>query len=237
MCELTLIGVLTGVMLILIALGIWASADIDSQVYLKTVCRGRTDEKLVCLTFDDGPDDWMTPRVLDILKRYGVSATFFLVGEKVGRHPEIVRRMVDDGHIVANHTYTHAVTFPFGRSQKIVRDLQLCRQAVFHAVGKTPLWFRPPFGVTDPPVARAVRLFGLKTIGWSIRSLDTVSYKRRDKVCERVVKRLRPGGIILLHDRCRQADVLLEMLIKAVRRQGYDFISLQNLLDSKAYED
>lgn len=237
MFGLAVIGVLGGILLLLIVLGVWASTDIDSRVYLKAVCRVRTTEKSVALTFDDGPDERMTLRVLEVLKRYDVPATFFLVGEKVEQYPEMVRRMAAEGHIVANHSYTHAAVFPLRRHKKIVRELQLCRQAVYQVIGKTPLWFRPPFGVTNPPIARAVRQLGLRTIGWSIRSLDTVAYRRRDKVCERIVKRLTPGGIILLHDRCGQADRLLEMLIEAVRRQGYEFTSLQNLLDSKAYEN
>ena len=83
---------------------VWASADVASNVYRNTLCRGRNDERVVALTFDDGPDEQMTPRVLDVLNERNIKATFFLVGEKVERHPELVRRMVAEGHIVANHT-------------------------------------------------------------------------------------------------------------------------------------
>ena len=84
---------------------VWASADIGSNIYLKTICKGNSEDQVAALTFDDGPDEVMTERVLDVLKRHNIKATFFLIGEKVDKYPHIVRRMVKEGNTVANHNY------------------------------------------------------------------------------------------------------------------------------------
>lgn len=233
MCWIVIIVVVV----IISALMVWASADIGSRVYLKSVCRYNTDERVVALTFDDGPHATMTPRVLDVLKRYDVPATFFLIGENVDRHPEIVKRIVSEGHIVGNHTYSHRGTFPLASVSDVRVELQRCYEAIQRAVGKSPKLFRPPFGVTNPMIGSAVKAKQLNSIGWSIRSLDTISSRSREEVCERIVKRLHPGAIILLHDRCDDADVLLQQLIPQIIDKGYRIVSLQKFIKEEIYEN
>ena len=87
---------------------VWASADVGSNVYLKTLCKADREDKVVSLTFDDGPDKIITPLVLDILKEYDIKATFFLIGKKAEKHPYLVKQIVEEGHIIANHTYSHS---------------------------------------------------------------------------------------------------------------------------------
>ena len=215
---------------------VWASADVGSNIYLKAACKGDGKQRVVALTFDDGPDEEMTPKVLDVLKRYDIKATFFLVGEKVEKGPDIVRRIVADGHIVANHTYSHSGLFPLSSGQKVMRELQRCNEAFETTVGLSPKLFRPPFGVTNPIIGRAVRSLGLKTIGWSVRSLDTVEGKSRAEVCQRVAEKLHPGAIILLHDRCNRADELLEEVIQTIVKRDYNIISLDEMLKIDVYE-
>ena len=231
MCWLAVISSLA-----LIAFMVWASADIGSNIYLKSVCNGDKKEKRLVLTFDDGPDETMTPRVLDVLKQHNIKATFFLIGEKVDRSPSIVKRIVDEGHIVANHTYSHGGTFPLSSYAKVKDELQRCSDSIYEAVGLRVALFRPPFGVTNPIIGKSVRQLGFKTIGWSIRSLDTVG-KSRDLVAEKVIRQLHPGAIILLHDRCENADILLEKIISSSIEKGYEFVSLHEMLKLKVYED
>lgn len=228
--------IISGIIVILAFL-VWASACIGSGVYLKALCRGEGPDKKVALTFDDGPDETMIPKVLDVLRRNNVKAAFFLVGSKVAANPELVRRIVGDGHIVANHTYTHKWSFPLGTPSSADRDISLCSEAIADATGLNPGLFRPPFGVTNPIVAGAVKRSGLQAIGWSVRSLDTVAGKGRDEICRRVMKRLHPGAVILLHDRCPQSDILLERLISEIRAKGYDFVGLEDLFNVKIYEN
>ena len=216
---------------------VWASADVGSNIYLKSLCKGATKERVMTLTFDDGPDEEMTPKVLDVLKRYNVKATFFLIGTKVDKNPEIARRIVAEGHIVANHTYSHSGLFPLSSGETVMQELQRCNDSIKSAVGRSPMLFRPPFGVTNPIIGRAVNAVGLRTIGWSIRSLDTVKGESRDAIRRKVVAKLHPGAIILLHDRCEDADKLLESIIVSAREQGFDFVGLDKMLNIDIYED
>ena len=216
---------------------VWASADVGSNVYLKSVCKGAVKDKVVTLTFDDGPDELMTPKVLDVLKRYDIKAVFFLIGEKVDKNPDIVRRIVEEGHIVANHTYSHSGLFPLSGKGKVMQELQKCGESIKNAIGRYPLLFRPPFGVTNPIIGRAVNAQGLKTIGWSIRSLDTVDGKTRAEILRKVEAKLRPGAIILLHDRCAKSDELLESIIESALNRNYSFIPLDKMLKIDVYEN
>lgn len=216
---------------------VWASADVGSNVYLKSVCKGAVKDKVVTLTFDDGPDELMTPKVLDVLKRYDIKAVFFLIGEKVDKNPDIVRRIVEEGHIVANHTYSHSGLFPLSGKGKVMLELQKCGESIKNAIGRYPLLFRPPFGVTNPIIGRAVNAQGLKTIGWSIRSLDTVDGKTRTEILRKVEAKLHPGAIILLHDRCAKSDELLESIIESALNRNYSFIPLDKMLKIDVYEN
>ena len=216
---------------------VWASADVGSNVYLKSVCKGAVKDKVVTLTFDDGPDELMTPKVLDVLKRYDIKAVFFLIGEKVDKNPDIVRRIVEEGHIVANHIYSHSGLFPLSGKGKVMQELQKCGESIKNAIGRYPLLFRPPFGVTNPIIGRAVNAQGLKTIGWSIRSLDTVDGKTRAEILRKVEAKLHPGAIILLHDRCAKSDELLESIIESALNRNYSFIPLDKMLKIDVYEN
>ena len=216
---------------------IWASADIASGIYLKAICKGNTTDKIVSLTFDDGPDSDMTPRVLDVLKQNDITATFFLIGNRVKTNPEIVSRMYKEGHLVANHTYSHLSTFPLSSSSRVKQEIENTNEAIYSVVGKVPHLFRPPFGVTNPIIGKVVKQKGLTTIGWSIRSLDTISKRSRNEVCEKVVGALHPGAIILLHDVCQDTDILLKQLIPMILEQGYRIVPLNKLLSIDCYEN
>ena len=216
---------------------VWASADVGSNIYLKTLCRAKTTERVVALTFDDGPNEVTTPRVLDVLKRYGVQATFFVVGQSAEQYPEIVQRIVSEGHTVANHTYSHKALFPLSSAQSVKEELQRCNDAIASITGQSVNLFRPPFGVTNPIIARVVKAMGLQAIGWSIRSLDTLSGRSREQICRRICNRLHPGAVILLHDRCKDAEILLEMLMTQLSQRGYKVVSVSELLNIRRYED
>lgn len=216
---------------------VWASADVGSNVYVKAYCKGQTEQRCVALTFDDGPHAKNTAKVLDVLKRHEVRATFFLVGENVERHPELVARMVGEGHIVANHTLSHDAKFPLWSRIKMEDNIMACSDAIYRAAGRRTRLFRPPFGVTVPAIGKAMSALGHNVIGWSIRSYDTMRRSSRKSVAKRVIKRLHPGAIILLHDRCEGAEELLEDIITQGRARGYSFVALDELLNIQVYED
>ena len=223
-------------LLAVLAFFIWASADIDSGVYVDCSCYGSADRRCVSLTFDDGPDEIMTPKVLDVLCKYNVKATFFIIGEKAEKHPDIVRRIVNEGHIIGAHSWSHSCYFPIQSPQTIYNELCKCEELIYDLTGKRILLFRPPFGVTNPLVAKAVEAKEFKCVGWSIRSLDTDESEDRLDVFKRVVRKLHNGGVILLHDRCDNADQLLEMLISELLNKDYDIINLDEMFEIDPYQ-
>lgn len=211
---------------ILVALVLfWASFSISAGVYISSFCRNPRAGRVVALTFDDGVDPHYTPLVLDVLKKYSVKATFFVIGQKAEQHPEILSRIIAEGHAVGNHTYSHEGHFPMKSTRAMVADLSRAEQAI----GLDLRYFRPPFGVTNPMVSRAVRKAGYRSVGWSIRSLDTMKFSR-ERVLNRVISRLHNGGIILLHDNRAQADVLLENIIIQTLSRGYKIVTVEELM-------
>ena len=163
----------------------------------------------------------MTPRVLDLLRERGVRATFFLVGAKAERHPELMRRIAAEGHDTGIHTWEHAAGFPMRSSWAMTADILRCRESLRQIAGVETHLFRPPFGVTNPMVARAVKRTQSRCIGWSVRSFDTLLRRSREAVAERIARRLGDGKVILLHDDRPGADRLLRLVLDDLKRRGY----------------
>ena len=178
-------------------------------------------EKYVALTFDDGPWPETTEQLLDGLAERGAKATFFLIGSKAELHPEIVRRMAAEGHAIGIHTWSHTPGFPMLRSGAMAADILRCRESLREITGVETDLFRPPYGVTNPMVARAVKRTGSRCVGWSIRSLDTLRQRSREAVARRIRRRLGDGKVILLHDDRPGAERLLAMVLNDLQRGGY----------------
>src|SRR5690606_30930147 len=121
----------------------------------------------------DGPSPY-TAEVLQLLKAYQFKATFFCIGRQVSAYPHIARKIMEDGHTIGNHTYNHSKSFGFLKEREVVTELERCSIIIQQTVGKKPKFFRPPFGVTNPSIAKAVQYTKQQVIGWSNRSLDTV---------------------------------------------------------------
>ncbi len=229
---------------------IYASASIKSGIYLKSRCtlqdfsaKGESTGRPVALTFDDGPDPVTTPKILDLLKRENIRATFFLTGEKASAYPQLVRMIADEGHSIGSHSWSHAPTYPLKGYSSIKEEIRRGAYEIDSILnsenegnlstgkgrGSTRL-FRPPFGVTNPPIARAVKELGLISIGWSARSFDTQFSlevkKKREMIVRRLCKKIKPGAIILLHDRLKGAEILLEELVSSLKERGYEFVKI-----------
>lgn len=208
------------IVLIVLMLMFYASYSIKSHIYLNTFCKKKTSEKVVALTFDDGPDAQQTPKVLEVLKQNKVQACFFLIGSKIDNNEALVRQIIDEGHLIGNHSYSHTNGFPLYSKKRMLADLMLCQQKLEEITKESNDLFRPPFGVTNPTIGYAVRQIGMKAIGWSIRSLDT-KITSKEKVLKRIRKQLHPGAIILLHDFLPQSDLLLSEILKLLKDEGY----------------
>lgn len=199
----------------------YCSYQIRLGAYVRSLCRNRAAGHVVALTFDDGPDPEQTPRVLDTLREHGVRATFFLIGSKAELHPEIVRRMAAEGHAIGIHTWSHSPGFPMQRSGAMAADILRCRESLRGITGVKTDLFRPPYGVTNPMVARAVKRTRSRCVGWSIRSLDTLRHRSREAVARRIRRRLGDGKVILLHDDRPGAGRLLALVLDDLERRGY----------------
>jgi peptidoglycan/xylan/chitin deacetylase (PgdA/CDA1 family) len=212
------------------ALFVYASFSISFGFYLRAFCRKPTNEKLLALTFDDGPHFIYTKEVLDILKKNDVKATFFIVGNQIFFCKDILRRTLVEGHQIGNHSFTHKNNFPWLGVKKMASNLLQCEQAIEQAAGYQTKWFRPPFGVTNYDVAKAVKIRGYRVAGWSIRSLDTVM-SDKEKVVRRVISRLRPGAVILLHDCLPNTPYIAEQIIRQAKGKGYTFVTVEEMFD------
>lgn len=197
--------------------------------------RGRTADKKVSLTFDDGPDAVATVKVLEVLSGLQAPAAFFVAGSHIPGNESLVRRMVDEGHLVGNHGWSHSPWFDFFPARRMARELIRTQEVIRQVTGKTPLLFRPPYGVINPMVSRAVRMTGLNVVTWSIRSLDTVR-KDPERILARITCRLKPGAVILLHDHSPFTAGMLETLVLKIREHHFDIVPLDQLLELNAYD-
>jgi peptidoglycan/xylan/chitin deacetylase (PgdA/CDA1 family) len=216
-----------------LSMEVYGASYIGSNFHLKAVCDGKTDQKQISLTFDDGPTE-VTEKVLDILKEEKVEACFFLIGSRVKKNREIASRIVREGHLVGNHSYSHDFWFDLKNTKQFIRDLRLASQQISEITGRQPLFFRPPYGVTTPALATASRYLGFRVIGWNVRSLDT-KIRDQQRLLTRIKRKIRPGSIVLLHDTIAGTEIVLKELIRALRSEGYQFVALDKLLNKKAY--
>lgn len=219
--------------LLLSSFFIYASTSISSGIYLKTYCRVKTDKKVISLSFDDGPHPIQTPKVLDVLKKHNIKAVFFLIGQSAQRNPEIVKRISNEGHLIGNHTLSHSSRFPLFSKKEIQEELENCDSIIYNITNKKSNLFRPPFGVTNPTIGSVVKKLGYITIGWSIRSLDTMKHER-SWVVNRVIKKAHNGGVILFHDDRPNSEIVLEETINQLLAKGYIFERIDELFKIKA---
>jgi peptidoglycan-N-acetylglucosamine deacetylase len=217
----------------------WMVSSARSQVFVPTIFRGPATSGAVAFTFDDGPDATFTEQVLDVLREHGAKATFFVVGRAVEAHPELVRRMVADGHLVASHTFSHAHTFHFWRLRAMAEDIRRGIDAVARITGSAPRYFRPPQGIRVPMLRDALEEQSARPacVTWSVRGIDTVA-RSADAIVARIAHRLAPGAIVALHDgtefgglRSRAPTVrALPMLLGLARERGLSCVRLDDLL-------
>ncbi|WP_252735737.1 polysaccharide deacetylase family protein [Zobellia sp. B3R18] len=188
----------------------------------------------VSITFDDGPNREFTPKVLDLLEKYNAKATFFCIGEQVEKHPEILKKIIAQGHTIGNHTYSHANTFGFFSLDKVMNELTRTKKAVHTLTGKEMTLYRPAFGVTNPQIAKAVNQLNIQAIGWNVRSLDTTSRSEKT-ILERITKKVSKGDIILLHDTSEKTIRVLEQLLLFLREKNLSSVTVDRLLEIEAY--
>jgi len=193
----------------------------------------------VALTFDDGPDPELTPRVLDLLDSHGARATFFCIAEKAARHPEITREIVRRGHAVENHSNAHEHTFAFLLLAGLRRDLWAAQATITSLTGRSPRFFRPPMGFRNPLLDPVLHETGLKLVSWTRRGYDT-NRGDPEEVATLLERGLAAGDILLLHDgqAARTPEgrpVVLEVLprlLGTIERRGLKPVTLPQAIES-----
>ena len=191
----------------------------------------------IALTIDDGPDPVVTPQVLELLDRYAIQATFFCIGEKAAHYPDLCREIVRRGHAVENHTQHHRHHFALMGRSGFLRELQAAQETLTGVTGQRPLFFRAPAGLRNPFLDPVLARLGLQLASWSARGFDT-RIGDVERVKKRLLRHLRAGAILLLHDgnAARTTDgipVILEVLpavLAAARAADLRFVTLRQAL-------
>jgi peptidoglycan/xylan/chitin deacetylase (PgdA/CDA1 family) len=176
----------------------------------------------VVLTFDDGPMPGHTEKVLAVLAEKKAKACFFLIGKNMEQHPELVKQIIAEGHQVGHHSYSHVNTFPMWSTDKVKEDIAKAASILESITGQQNLRFRIPFGLSNPNIAKAIQQSNFQSIGWSLRTYDTMS-KSKEQLLQTILSKVKAGDIILLHDWGTYTVDALPEIIDGVRRKGLEF--------------
>ncbi len=202
----------------------------SGKIYYGNEC----SEKLVALTFDDGPHKFRTDEILDVLKKYNVKATFFVVGTMAKEYPHLIKRELAEGHEIGNHTYSHHNLKRLDMAT-LEREIELTEEAIFEACEYRPKLFRPPEGWCTENIASVAGRMDYDVILWNIDTLDW-AHTESKKIYECVSSSIKPGSIILFHDyvsgKSPTIDAL-EMIIPKLLDEGYRFVTVSELIATK----
>ena len=212
------------------------------QWFGRTFAGGVRGSKQIALTYDDGPNDPHTLKLLDVLAKHNVRATFFMLGRYVRQRPDIARAVAQAGHVIGNHTFTHPLLI-FKSAAQTRAELVDCRQALLDAVGEHSNLFRPPFGGRRPATLRIARSLGLQTVMWNVTGYDW-NAPPAAVIEKKVARQMRGGDVILLHDgghRAMGADraqtvMATDNLIRRYRDQGFEFVTVPEMMKAVSHQ-
>ena len=187
------------------------------------------DGSYVAITFDDGPHPKLTPRLLDILKERGLKATFYVIGQNVVQYPEIMQRMVAEGHEIGNHSYTHPSLTKIGAA-KITEEISKTNEAILQACGVKPSTMRPPYGATNAAITKRLNdEFGLAVIMWSVDPLDW-KIRKASHVSNHILQNSKSGSIILAHDIHPSTIDAMPASLDGLLAKGHQFVTVSELI-------
>jgi peptidoglycan-N-acetylglucosamine deacetylase len=222
--------------LFVISLNIGKAAADERDPRDEVVWSVETDEKVVALTFDDGPNPVYTPQILDVLKTYNAKATFFVLGKRVSMYPKIAIREVNEGHEIANHTYDHKFLKRI-RPELFKEEIRQTQDAIFDITEQVPHIFRPPGGFYDQELIDLGKEEHFKVVMWSWYQ-DTKDWKKPgvDKIVGTVLGNIHNGDIVLFHDLegdCTQTVAALKRIIPELKKQGYALVTVTEMMNKK----
>ncbi|MGB9429043.1 MAG: polysaccharide deacetylase family protein [Gammaproteobacteria bacterium] len=228
-------GVIAVLLVLLVTNGI---ARPGSSLFYPTVTHGPRDGKRVALSFDDGPDAEMTPLILDALAQAGACATFFVIGQALVAQPALGQRILAEGHVLGNHSWRHSRWQNFYFHKRHAQEIARGEQAIATLTGSAlPVLYRPPIGLKSSELARAVWQRGLTLVAWSLHSHDT-RLSDPERIARRVLKRIRGGDIVLLHDGHdlpgrRRPGIhaqAVRLILQGLREKGLECVTIPELL-------
>ncbi len=233
------------VSMVIILIGIYGYFIPASPVFGKVYSKGSPWDKVVALSFDDGPNEPYTSQVLDILKERNVRATFFLIGYNVDLFPQVARRIIAEGNVIGNHSYGHNANHAL--SQSGVKDAERAQAAIFSATGVIPHLYRPPHGRKSPWEMNGIKKLGLVEVAWTV-STKELAGKTAAQITQQILSKTDAGEIILLHDGYgtshsgAKADKSVTVqslpeLIDQLHANGYHFVTIPELLEINAYHN
>jgi peptidoglycan/xylan/chitin deacetylase (PgdA/CDA1 family) len=180
----------------------------------------------ICLTFDDGIHATHTATILQILRNYNIQAHFFVIGKNIEGNEKLLNEMHQDGHQIGNHSFYHRWNFDLLSSSEMRKEIEHTNNSIQAVTGMKPHLFRPPYGVTNPNLAKAVQQTNMLSMGWNLRSMDTVA-KSSVQLLNKLIHHTQPNSIILLHDRCEITVKVLTQYIDYCLAEGFTFVTLK----------
>lgn len=212
----------------------YGCVSVQSGFFMPVVCSAKTSEKVIALSFDDGPVTNGTPNILQILAEYKLEAVFFCIGNHIKGNEKILRQLIEEGHIIGNHSYSHHFFFDLFSSKKMLDEMKTTDKLIREIAGVTPSLFRPPYGVMNPTLKKAIIKGNYIPVGWSVRSMDTV-ITDHDKLFKKISENIHPGAVYLFHDTGIATQAVLPLFIKFAKEKGYDIVRLDKMLHLKVY--
>lgn len=213
------------------------ASDKGRQYYEKTgqvLWDVKTDEKVIALTFDDGPDPRYTSQILELLAKYDAKGTFFVLGKSAEKYPEVIKRQFNEGHEIANHTYSHVFK---ASGRRLQEELKKTNDIIYSITGYAPTLFRPVGGIYTDDIINTAYDSGYKVIIWSWH-LDTLDWKNPGvrRIANKVLNGASPGNVVLFHDgggNRTQTVKALEIILPQLEKEGYKFVTISELMGEK----
>lgn len=225
-CMLT-IPITAGIYIAIISIAV---TSMRFQFFCKALCHGSTDERTVALTFDDGPDPKTTPALIELLAKHDIKATFFVTGENAENNPAIINQLIEAGHLVANHSYSHPwyCNFLFGKA--LEKQILRTKAILEKMISADCVYLRPPMGLTNPHYRAILQNNNITMVGWNIRTYD--KYKEKHQITEKIFKKIRNGSIILMHDAgvsIEKLEYVIAVVSEKLKTQGYSFVTIDEM--------
>ncbi len=212
----------------------------NSRVLSKTnniIYKTESSDKVVSLTFDDGPNPKYTKQVLDILREENIRGTFFLIGKNVEVYPEVAIDIVKQGHFIGNHSYTHQWLLPLKTRKTLFKEVKKTEEVIYNTTGMRTQLFRPPHGIITPWMFYTLNEMGYKVVKWDNMTTDYITKTKPERIARKIVSNVKPGSIIVLHDglnldyRANRENAIeaLKIIVKELKERGYKFSSFNEI--------